>query len=103
MAHLQTQMAELHARPDLSAQEKRKMLSGKQCRFDKLKQDIGVVSGGPAPPAAIAALNPRELLILITTNERMRLMKMKMKKARWMRWKAVNKNSMAYHFPLLPC
>jgi hypothetical protein len=52
MAHLQTKMAEILARTDLSAQKKLNLLSGQQNRFDKIKKDIGVLSGGPAPAAA---------------------------------------------------
>ena len=51
MARLQTQMAEVLSRKDLSPQEKLSMLSGQQSRFDKIKKDVGVLSGGPAPIA----------------------------------------------------
>ena len=58
MARLQTQMAEVLARKDLSPQEKLNMLSGQQSRFDKIKKDVGVLSGGPAPTPAIAPPKP---------------------------------------------
>ena len=58
MARLQTQMAEVLARKDLSPQEKLSMLSGQQSRFDKIKKDVGVLSGGPAPTPAIAPPKP---------------------------------------------
>ena len=58
MARLQTQMAEVLARKDLSPQDKLSMLSGQQSRFDKIKKDIGVLSGGPAPTPAIATPKP---------------------------------------------
>ena len=58
MARLQTQMAEVLARKDLSPQDKLSMLSGQQGRFDKIKKDIGVLSGGPSLTPAMAAPSP---------------------------------------------
>jgi len=51
MANLQTRMAEILARSDLSAQEKLNLLSGQRNRFDKIKKYIGVLSGGPTAAA----------------------------------------------------
>jgi hypothetical protein len=51
-------MAEIIGRKDLSAQEKLNMLSGQQNRFDKIKKDIGVLSGGPTPTLANATAKP---------------------------------------------
>ena len=58
LANLQTQMAKVLARKDLSPQDKLSMLSGQQSRFDKIRKDIGVLSGGPAPTPAIANSKP---------------------------------------------
>jgi hypothetical protein len=51
-------MAKVLARKDLSPQDKLSMLSGQQSRFDKIRKDIGVLSGGPAPIPAIANSKP---------------------------------------------
>ena len=60
MARLQTQMAEVLGRKDLSPQEKLSMLSGQQSRFDKIKKDVGVLSGGPAPMSVPKPPAPKE-------------------------------------------
>ena len=60
MARLQTQMAEVLSRKDLSPQEKLSMLSGQQSRFDKIKKDVGVLSGGPAPMSVPKPPAPKE-------------------------------------------